>query len=253
MFSNERYDKIIELLSEKDSVSVGELRDLFGVSIETIRKDLSFLEGQKCLKRIHGGALSLRVNHSYEAIDTRATENIELKKELAKKAVEFIENGDIIAIDSGSTAIELAKQLKDKFTDLTLITHALDVLNILKGTKGFQIIFVGGVYMASENAFVGNIAVDMIKGLYASKAFIFPSAIIADKGVYIKEIEMLPIEKAYMSIAEEIFILADSKKYKAIGKVKLCDLNKDHTFITDSSLSIHTKKALEKSKIRIFN
>lgn len=250
MFANERYEKILKITNEKSSVTVSELMKLFGVSIETVRRDLEYLEQQNALKRVHGGAVSCKKFHSFSSLGNRMTENKEEKLYLSKTASAFIKENDIIAIDSGSTAIELATVLKQSFRCLTIVTNSPTVLNLLSENDGFTLIQIGGQYLKNEQAFYGHIAEDAIQRLHFHKAFIFPSAISLQQGVGVFVHELFNVQKAYMQNADEVFILADSSKFETYAPIKLCHLSSYH-LITDNKLSKEIYDLYKKNHIDI--
>jgi DeoR/GlpR family transcriptional regulator of sugar metabolism len=250
LFANERYEKIIKILNEKSSVKVSELMKLFGVSIETVRRDLEYLEQQNALKRVHGGAVSRKKFHSFSSLGNRMTEHKEEKIYLSKTASTFIKENDIIAIDSGSTAIELANVIKQSFRNLTIVTNSPTVLNLLSENDGFTVIQIGGQYLKNEQAFYGHIAEDAIQHLHFQKAFVFPSAISLQQGAGDFVHELVNVQKAYIRNADEVFILADSSKFETFAPIKLCDLFSYHV-ITDNKLSNETYDLYKKNHINI--
>ena len=131
MLASERIDYIRKELNKKGVVNVTELEKVFKVSTETVRRDLLKMEELKLLKRVHGGAVSINKMKSFETLTVRNKENYSLKLSLSKMACSTILDGDVIAIDSGSTAIVFAEELKKRFTNLTIVTHSLDVFNLL--------------------------------------------------------------------------------------------------------------------------
>lgn len=121
------------------------------------------------------------VKYGYTNIDEpfpeRSNKQIPQKKELSLRAADFITDGDIIGIDSGSTAVVLAEAILERFSVLTVITHSYDVFEILRRQPGFSVILCGGCYLPSENVFCGALTLDMLSHLHMQKAFLFPSAI----------------------------------------------------------------------------
>ena len=250
MFAHERYEKIINLLNEKSSVTVSELIKLFGVSIETVRRDLEYLERQNALKRVHGGAVSCKKFQSFNSLDNRMTEHREEKLHLSKTACAFIKENDIIAIDSGSTAIELASVIKQSFRHLTIVTNSPTVMNLLSENDGLTIILIGGLYLKKEQAFYGHIAEDAINSLHFQKAFIFPSAISLQQGAGVFVHELVNVQRAFMQNAEKVFILAVSSKFETSALIKLCDLYPYH-LITDNKLPNEIYELYKKNRINI--
>ncbi len=109
LLARERHEKIMEILHEKRSVKVSALKELFGVSIETIRRDMDFLEKEGWLTKVYGGAVLERVIAQEKNLHTRSTANSELKREIAGIACRFVEEGQSIAMDASTTNLEIAK------------------------------------------------------------------------------------------------------------------------------------------------
>ena len=147
MLATERQQKIINILQKSGAVTTANLVETFDVSVETIRRDLLFLEQQGSLSRVHGGAVTKGDMKPFANLEQRNLEFVPQKVSLAQKAMAFISEGDVIAVDEGSTAILFAKALKEHFDTLTVITHSLDVFNLLNQHKNFQLILCGGHFL----------------------------------------------------------------------------------------------------------
>ncbi|QHT58787.1 DeoR/GlpR transcriptional regulator [Paenibacillus lycopersici] len=253
MFANERYAAIVELLEKQSSVTVAELMELFGVSIETVRRDLAHLERQQALARVHGGAVSHKQRKPFAKLEARITDNTALKNRLAEIAARYISENDMIAIDSGSTAMELAAVIKGRFRQLTVVTNSPEVFGCLSGAEGIELIQIGGRYHKDEKAFYGHMALDAIRRLHYAKVFICPSAISLRHGASEFVHELFEIQRAYMRNADEIFLLADSSKFETVAAVKLCDLSPSLMLITDDRLPENVLTLYQKQSLRIIN
>jgi DeoR/GlpR family transcriptional regulator of sugar metabolism len=217
-------------------VTVSELVEELNISTETVRRDLLFLEKQNRLQRVHGGAVALTDMKKFADLSQRLQENTEQKKQLSQIAALLVKEGDIIAIDAGSTAIEFVRILKNQFTNLTVITHSLQNFEELKSAPGFKTILVGGEYLPKEDLFYGSLSLEMIQKLHVSTCFLFPFAISLKYGVADYIPETIAIQKAYIEIANKTVILADSSKFEKTAFIKLCEVNSSYTFITSSDL-----------------
>ncbi len=237
MFIKEREEKILELIDKNSAVKASELSELFGISLETVRKDLLSMESRGLLMRVHGGAMKKSGMTSYAPLNERVCEHSDEKRELARRALEFISEGDSIAVDAGSTAMIFAEELAAEFERLTVVTHCLDVFNILVKKPCFDVILVGGDFLRSENSFVGGIAIDILKNLYVKSSFICPSAISLAGGIADFQRDMALIQKAVISISDNVFILADNRKFEKNALLKISDMKKTYTYVTDKGLS----------------
>lgn len=204
------------------------------------------------LNRVHGGAVVKSDIKPFIKLQQRRKECHKQKEELALKATEFICEDDIIGIDSGSTAVFLAEAIKERFSRLTIVTHSLDVFEILCNHKDFSVILCGGLYMRSENAFYGTLTVDMLSNLHIQKTFIFPSAISLEYGMFDYQNELCPVQKQMINSSDTIFILADSSKFEKKALLKLDSMKPYYNYITDSMLPTELKRLYEENNIKIY-
>ncbi len=252
MLANERRRKIYDIIQDNGAVTTANLVKTFKVSVETIRRDLLEMEGNGTLVRVHGGAVAKGDMKPFKMLSDRNKEFVEEKCALSVKAAEFISKGDIISVDSGSTAVFFAQMLRENFSDLTVVTHSLDVFEALKDYKDFKVILCGGHYLREENAFAGELALNMLSDIHVNKAFIFVSAISLDKGIYDYQKEIYQIQKKMLKSADKVFILADSSKFEKTGLLKLSDMKTDYVYVTDSGLNKQVLDLYKENDIKIY-
>ena len=187
------------------------------MSLETIRRDLEYLEQQGALKRVHGGALSMNRMQSYTGLSERSTEHQPEKRQIARAALSHIHEGERIALDAGSTTSELAHLLCDSFQELTIVTASLPIFEILSEKPGFQVILTGGFYLPGEKAFYGHLALDTIRQLHVSAFFHAPSALSLNFGLSEHIRELVEVQRAFIAATDQVFVLADSSKFETCG------------------------------------
>ena len=241
MLARERQTKIINMLNSNGSISCTDVSRALGVSSETVRRDLVELEKQGQLSRVHGGAVKTGDMFTFHTLKDRIEERKDAKMNLCRVASEFVKDGDVILVDSGSTAIYFADAIKDK--QITVVTYSIDVFDRLKYSPNVNVILCGGHYLTEENCLHGAFAVDMLEKIHVAKAFIFVSSISLKYGVYDFEKDVYALQKKSIEIADEVYILADSEKYEKHGLLKLCDVNDKYVFVTDTGLSDQYKNA----------
>lgn len=252
MFANERQDKIYEMIQNNGAVITAKLVDFFGVSIETIRRDLLAMEQSGRLTRVHGGAVAKTAMKPFKKLTERNKEFGKQKYALSEKAAEFISEGDVVGIDSGSTAISLSEVLKERFSKLTVVTHSMDVFEMLSNHKDFSVILCGGHYLREENAFYGEITRNMLQSLHVQKVFIFPTAVSLENGIYDYQNDLYQIQKQWLKSSEKIYILADSSKFEKTALYKLSDMNREYIYITDNSLRDEIAELYKENNIKIY-
>ena len=251
MFANERQDIIYKMVKENGSVSTSQLVEHFGVSIETIRRDLLSMEQNKMLYRVHGGAVRMGEMKTFDNLSERVNLNNDSKLQLCRTAMDFISDGDVIAVDAGSTAILFAEALKERFTTMTVVTHCLDVFNMLCRFKDFNVILCGGHFIKNENAFSGPITIAAMELLHVQKVFLFPAALSLKSGICDHCLESFLIQQQLLKMGDSVHILADSSKFGCKELLKLDDMRQNYTYISDSGLSASIKKMYEENGLRI--
>lgn len=251
MIADIRREEICNLLKSHSAVSTTMLAERFGVSIETIRKDLLFLEKEFRLVRVHGGAVANSTSKPYQNLSKRMNDMRTEKFEISSIASSYVKNGDVIAIDTGSTAIEFINVLKDRFDSLTIITHSMDVFQRACNHKNFNIILCGGYYLREENSFYGSIAKDMLDNIHVEKAFIFPYALSLKNGICDLNPQLSEIQKKLISISDSVIVLADSSKYEKSALLKVSDMNPRYIYISDSKLPKEIKEVYKDNEINI--
>ena len=169
-----RRSAILQRLNKDSSVNVTELSKEFGVSEVTIRKDLRILRERKLLIRVHGGAISRSNVYADEEEDRhfsfKSLVNSREKEAIGRAAAAHIKNGDTIIIDSGSTALEVAKNLH-KFQDLTIITNSVNAMIEALKYKRFKVILLGGTVRESSYSTVGPLAESNLKVFRRDRSF----------------------------------------------------------------------------------
>lgn len=251
MFANSRYDIILDILNINGSVSVSSLTQKFNVSLETVRRDLEFLEKTGKLQRVHGGAISINKKNSFYSMEQRLMEHCTEKRELCETAMQFIDNGNVIAVDSGSTAVEFASVLKNSGKTVTVVTYSSEVFHILSDCQNINLIVTGGQYLSKENAFYGGFAKDMLCNFHVDRGFIFPSAISLKYGVYDFVPELIDMQKQILGISDNIYILADNSKFEKTANIRITNNITNSTIVTDSKLSNAIYDLYKKNNINI--
>jgi len=252
MFAHKRQSEIFERLKKFGAVTTADLVKEFNVSVETIRRDLLYMEKQGLLKRAHGGAVENQNMKQFATLDVRNEEFSKEKRKLSQNAVRFVQNGDIIYVDTGSTANCFAQVLKENFSELTVVTNSLDVFNILSNHKDFKLILCGGHFLRGENGFYGGLVLDALSKIHVQKAFIFPSAVSIEFGICDYQEEFYQVQRQMLRSADEVYVLADSSKFEKSALLKLDDLKREYIYVTDDKLSIGIQNLYKENEIKIF-
>lgn len=236
MFAVERQEIICQILLQRGSVSLGELTKKFAVSVETVRRDLQLLEKRGKLHRIHGGAVACTGVKEQKTLSARMDEYEKEKKELASYACALVKEGDFIAVDGGSTALQFCCALAESFSSLTVIIHSTDAFDMLKQNNGFQLILAGGRYNREERSFVGSSTVEMIRKYHASRCFLAPDAVSLTYGLTVYQDALAEVERAYIGIADQTVVLANHQKFEQNAFLRVTEAKESFLYVTDSGL-----------------
>lgn len=250
MLPTYRRDKILELLQEDGSAKVLDLSRLFKVTEVTIRQDLEKLEREGLVIREHGGAYIKNVKDQVAAFSIVHQENLDKKEMIAAKCLEFIETGDTIILDSGSTTTEVAKKLRGR-KDLTVITNALNIALLLGAEPGIEVIVTGGEFKPPTLSLTGQKAADFFKGLHVQKLFLATAGISLKAGLTYPSISDLVVKKAMIDAAEKTFLVADSTKmgkaaFASLGALSLIDY-----IITDAGIEEKHQQVFKDNEIEL--
>ena len=244
MALNQRRVKILHLIREDGHAKVQELSRIFNVTDVTIRQDLEALEKLGYIQREHGGAFLKDVGSFAKTGKVFNQNHIEEKREIARKAVSFIREGECIILDSGSTTTEIAKLLT-QYKELTVITNALNIALILGENPGITLIVTGGEFKAPTLSLTGKMAADSLKGFHANKLFLATAGISPDMSLTYPSLSDLMVKSAMIKAAEEVILVADSSKIGISAFASLGSITMVNSFITDNHIS---KENIEKMK-----
>ena len=211
MTANHRREKIFDLLQEDGSAKVVELAKIFKVTEPTIRQDLEKLEKEGLVIREHGGAYLKNVDTNVRSFSLAHQENLDKKALIAQKCLEFIEPGDTIILDSGSTTTEIAKKLRG-YKQLTVITNSLNIALLLGAEPGIEVLVTGGEFKPPTLSLTGQKAADFFEGINAQKLFLATAGISLKSGLTYPSISDLVVKKAMIDAAEVTYLVADSTK-----------------------------------------
>lgn len=213
-----RRKQILAMLDEKASVKVSTLAELFNVSETTIRNDLSMLEEEHKLQRVHGGAvpLSQEVTLAPNGISAQFA-NAEAKKRIAHFAADMIEDGDSILLDASTTVLSMAPYLQ-KYHNLTVVTNGLDIARALVENPSNTVVIIGGVLNSRGTSVTSLMGMQMLEKLNFHSAFISCMGLSVEAGLTERNIEEARLKQQMLAKAGQIIALVDSSK---LGKVSL--------------------------------
>ena len=255
MLSEQRHKEILHLLAEKGSIKTSTLCNVLSASRETVRRDLESLEEKGMLRRIHGGAVKVEERHEnaaqYTSFEQRKNDHSLYKEEVALEAANYISEGQAIALDSGTTSLELARVIKNRFHSLTVVTNSLTIANELSDAKGITLVLTGGIYNTEEKAFLSDMATLILDRINIDLLFLTTCGISVERGITYQRVDDLIIQSKLMEASDKTIVIADSSKLGVNSLVRMCGIEEISMIITDSHASAESIKPLENAGIDV--
>lgn len=249
MLAAERKNIILEKLQTEKRVIVSELSILFGVSEETIRRDLDKLDKEGLCIKGYGGAVLNESTGLDMPFSVRKRRNMEGKKYIASLISELIEDGDHIIIDPSTTGLSIVNALRDK-KRLTIITNSIEVLTELCDVSGWDIISTGGTMKENYLALVGPRAVDSISSFNADKVIMSCKGIDMQKGITDGNELFSQVKRAMLASAKVKILACDHTKFGQIAFSQICDAVELDMVVTDEKPSEEWLTYFEENGIR---
>lgn len=252
MNAHDRHQTILHLLERRGRVTVSDLAAQFAVSEMTVRRDLDALERQGLLRRVRGGAVSAR-GRSYEPpFLTRSTVHQAEKERIGRLAAGLVQDGDSIALDVGTTALEIARCLclSDK-RNLTVVTPSFRVAGLLAEQPDIRIILTGGILRPGELSLVGQMAEQAFERFYVDKLFLGIGGVSLQAGLTEYNLEDAQVKQAMIRSAKEIILVTDSSKFDQIAFAAVAPLEAVDRIVTDEGIPSAYRDALEARDIQL--
>jgi DeoR family fructose operon transcriptional repressor len=244
MFQVERREQIMQRLRAEGRVDVTELAEAFEVTGETIRRDLTDLQQERLVRRVHGGAVPWRGPSLVPRLEVREGLNVEEKRRIAAMAArEVPEHGSLI-IDSGSTALHLAEML-DRERDLTVITNSIPIARALATTERPEIMVLGGTLERRTLAMVDETGVDLLRDISVDVAFIGCDGMSLSRGFTTPYRAEVAIKRAMMASARRVVMMADHSKFGNEQLFRFAGIDEVDVFITGVEVDDATVARLE--------
>ncbi|MGI1770783.1 DeoR/GlpR family DNA-binding transcription regulator [Streptococcus uberis] len=235
-----RLEKIIQLVSDHKRIDVNSLSELLGVSKVTVRKDLDKLESKGLLRREHGYA----VLNSGDDLNVRLSYNHNVKRKIAEKAAELVQDNDTIMIESGSTCALLAEVLCQTKRNIKIITNSCFIANFLRQYDSCQIILLGGNYQPNSEVTVGPLLKQMVDLFHVDRVFAGTDGFSPEVGFMCKDMMRCEGVQYMADAAEETIILTDSSKFSKSSLVHQLSLDRVSRVITDKELDAENRNLL---------
>ncbi len=251
MYKETRWQKILEIIQNFGKADVNELARELVVSEMTIRRDLSAMMQQGLIERTHGGAV-LPKEHSLlqMPILLRLYEQNDEKKAIAGAVARMIKHNEKIYIAAGTTAYWVAKAIKNR-SDLTVVTNSLPVANLLALSKDMEVIVVGGYLRRNEYSLVGPFAESMVHDLRLDKVIMGIGGIHPDYGLTNAYPQEMMMDRAYLSMSDNIVVVADHTKIGRVATSRTADITAAHQIVTTHLAPLDIVERIRKQGVEV--
>lgn len=250
MLAAERRNEILSLLKEDGRVIVADLSKKYDVTEETIRRDLEKLENDGFAERTYGGAVVKGSEKDEIPFLVRKRENVDAKMRIAMKLSETIHDGDRIMLDASTTALFVAKQIKEK-KNITVITNSIEILLELSDVQGWKVLSTGGSLKGRALSLLGYQAERMVDAFFVDKAIISCKGVDLQKGFTDSNELDAGIKKQMLSSATKRIMAVDNAKFNHLSFTQVVDFSGIDVLATDKKLSPEWEARLRQSDVEI--
>ena len=233
MSTEDRASRILALLQERGHVEVGAVAAGLGTSEMTIRRDLDRLVARGAARRVRGGAVSLLMRGEELPFSIRALEGNDAKRAIAAATSELIRDGEAIVLDSGTTALEVAKVLASR--RLTVMPLSLHSALVLGASPSIRLLIPGGETRFGELAMVGPLAEASIAGLRFDTAILSCCGLSAEGVITAHDLRDAAVKRAMVKSATRVMLVADSSKFARTAMAVVADSSAIDVLITDAA------------------
>jgi DeoR family glycerol-3-phosphate regulon repressor len=229
-----RQPEILDIARREGKVTVEGLAAHFGVTLQTIRRDLTDLAEAGRLERVHGGAVLPSGTTNIEYGERRSL-NQEAKRAIARACADQIPNGISLFLNIGTSTEAVAEELKHH-ENLMVVTNNMNVANILAGNPGCEIIVTGGQLRRSDGGLIGNLAAETIRKFKFDLAVIGCSALDRDGDLLDFDIQEVSVSQAILRQSRKTFLVSDHTKFSRSAPARIASLADLDAFFTDAPL-----------------
>jgi DeoR/GlpR family transcriptional regulator of sugar metabolism len=239
---------MLELIRRQGFAALPDLAQDLEVSESTIRRDLDFLEEAGTAKRTHGGVFYTGPSPNLAHFDQRQKAQWDKKKQIGAAAAQLIEDADTILLDGGSTTYELARLLVGR--PLQVVTNSLPVASLLLTSPAADLVLIGGYVHTRTGVSLGPYANQMLAELNVRRAVLSVAGINV-QGCYNSNLLLVGTEKAMMSSADEVIVVADSTKFGRSSLAHLCSLEDIDVLVVDDDISEEWRQRISQAGVTL--
>ena len=250
MNAEQRKQKILDLLKEKDSVRVANLSHMFGVSEVTVRSYLEDLEKKGLLSRVHGGAVSSYKPYYSMNLNQRLETNQRAKVAIAEKVAALIQPNDTVMLNAGTTTLLVFRKFPADY-NLSIVTNSISIALEAAGNPNYSVILVGGSVNTKYQFTYGNDAVRQLKKYHADKLILSVDGISAEQGFSTYYNQEAAVDIAMLEQSDCCIIAADHSKFGHSAFAKISDLSVADYIVTGGQISSELAEILEEKGVTL--
>jgi len=249
----ERRRLIVEYVEKQGRATVEELARQFSTSAVTIRNDLESLARMSAIARSHGGALPATAPNAHDTpLNIKETRHHAQKLRIGQAAARLIQNGETVILDSGSTTVEIARQIRQqKFESLTVITNALNIALELSGLSNIRVMMLGGLLRETSYSLVGPDAEQALAKLSADKLFLGVDGLDPVVGVTTPDPLEASLNALMIRVSRETIAVFDASKLGQRSLSVITPVQQLHRVITDNSAEPKAVEALRAAGVEV--
>ncbi len=232
----ERRSQIAQMVMEKGRVLVSDLVSQFAVTETSIRRDLTLLEASHRLKRIHGGAIPVPGSSRTDSFTEKIELHIKAKERIGQAAAALIKPKDVVIVDSGTTMLQVVRQVPGPLREsglITLVTNSMPIAHEVLAWPSPNLTILGGLYLPDYQATVGPQTLGQLRELTADKLFLGADGLTLGSGPTTANILMAEVDRMMTEHARQVILVLDSSKIGRVGFVPIKPLSGIHTLVTD--------------------
>lgn len=250
MYAEERHRAIVERARGEGRVEVSGLASLFDVSPETVRRDLSVLEGQGVLRRTHGGAVPVERVRYEPGVDERLSVMAEEKRRIARVALRFVPERGAVLLDAGTTTGALAEVFPAD-RELTVVTNCLPIASLLAARPQLNVVIAGGRIRAQTLAAVDDLAAGFLDGFVPNVAFVGTNGVTVERGLTTPDLGEAAAKRAMVRSARRVVLLADHTKVGQEHFVRFAEIGEVDALVTDGGIEEEAAHELEAAGLEV--
>lgn len=232
---NERRGIVRGELLVNGEVTIPDLADRFDISEMTVRRDLEALEEEGVARRVRNGAIRVAPRSFEPEFDNRADEASGAKNAIGERAASLVDNGETVIIDSGTTALALARALRGRALDLTVLTPGVMAAIELAGDPNIRVMLSGGVMRAKELSMIGPSTEAFFSEYNCDVFFLAAAGLDIERGITDYNLEEARVKKAAMKCARRVIAVIDQRKFEKVYFANVTPLESIDVLVTDAA------------------